>query len=197
MAELHTGHPVHGPVTGGGPAGQALPSRGLQQVNVPEGWRAADGYLAATGLLALTALTFGQVLLRSVLRHPLSWSDEVARYLHMWVVFLGAWLALRGGHHVRVDLARQLLSPRGRVWLSLWSDGIGLAVSLVIVISGFRAIREFAGLATPAAGIPQSLVFLPATVGFGLMLISCARSVLACVLALRSSQASSDRYRAS
>jgi TRAP-type C4-dicarboxylate transport system permease small subunit len=52
----------------------------------------------------LTAVTFAQVITRYVLRDPLIWSEEAARYLFVWLSMIGAALAIRQGGHFGLDL---------------------------------------------------------------------------------------------
>ena len=52
----------------------------------------------------LTAVTFAQVITRYGLGDPLIWSEELARYLFVWVSMIGAALAVREGGHFGLDL---------------------------------------------------------------------------------------------
>jgi len=52
----------------------------------------------------LTAVTFAQVITRYGLGDPLIWSEELARYLFVWVSMIGAALAIREGGHFGLDL---------------------------------------------------------------------------------------------
>ena len=57
-------------------------------------------------LLGLGILMIGvvaaQVFFRYVLNHSLFWSEELARYILVWLTFLGASVAYRRGVHPRV-----------------------------------------------------------------------------------------------
>jgi TRAP-type C4-dicarboxylate transport system permease small subunit len=53
---------------------------------------------------SLTAVTFAQVVTRYGLGDPLIWSEELARYLFVWVSMVGAALAIREGGHFGLDL---------------------------------------------------------------------------------------------
>jgi hypothetical protein len=59
-------------------------------------------------LLGLGILMIGvvaaQVFFRYVLNHSLFWSEELARYILVWLTFLGASVAYRRGVHPRIDL---------------------------------------------------------------------------------------------
>ena len=68
-------------------------------------------------LLGLGILMIGvvaaQVFFRYVLNHSLFWSEELARYILVWLTFLGASVAYRRGVHPRIDLFVSRVSPRG------------------------------------------------------------------------------------
>lgn len=52
----------------------------------------------------LTLLIFVQVVCRYIFHNSLSWSEEIARYLEVWIVFLCGAYALGRGQHVAMDL---------------------------------------------------------------------------------------------
>ena len=51
-------------------------------------------------LTAMTVIVFTQVLSRYVFHTPLYWTEEAARYLQIWIVFLGASVGIRRGAHM-------------------------------------------------------------------------------------------------
>lgn len=78
--------------------------------------RAADAALVAAcvaALLALLATVVAGVVFRA-LDDPLAWSDEAARYLMVWLAFLGAMLAARRRSHIRINVLLDLLPGRAR-----------------------------------------------------------------------------------
>jgi TRAP-type C4-dicarboxylate transport system permease small subunit len=94
------------------------------------------------------------------------WTEEMARFLFVWMVMLGAMLGIREGSHFVVDVWPDL-SPRANAALELLSGTIGLVFALVFVWWGweftrlaFNRISELAELplwtihiAWPLAGI--------------------------------------------
>ena len=50
-------------------------------------------------LLGMVASSFAQVGFRLVLDHPLAWSEELSRYLFVWLSFVGGALAVAEGSH--------------------------------------------------------------------------------------------------
>jgi TRAP-type transport system small permease protein len=78
--------------------------------------RAADAALVASCVAALLAL-LGTVVAGVVFRaldDPLIWSDEAARYLMVWLAFLGLMLAARRRSHIRVNVLLDRLAGRPR-----------------------------------------------------------------------------------
>ena len=68
--------------------------------------------------IAFFALIFGvmllQIFFRYVLNSPLVWTEELCRYLFVWICFLGWTIALRRGTHIRINffLERLPLLPK-------------------------------------------------------------------------------------
>src|SRR4051795_8736220 len=64
----------------------------------------------------LAADIFYQFFTRYALNDSASWTEEIARYLLIFVVFLGASMCVRLDHHIQVDLLyRYLPRPAARV----------------------------------------------------------------------------------
>lgn len=60
-------------------------------------------YLTAAVLAALAFLICLQIFYRYVLEAPLTWSEEILRFLFVWLSFLGATILFRRGGHFRLD----------------------------------------------------------------------------------------------
>jgi len=88
------------------------------------GWVLFDRALAlltevpAAVLVALEALIlFAGVVSRYVFNAPLTWSDELASILFLWLAMLGAVIALRRDEHMRLTTFIGMMSPRRRAWV--------------------------------------------------------------------------------
>jgi len=73
-------------------------------------------YTAVTWVLVIfitlmCAVMLIQIVSRYLFNMPLTWPEEVARYLFIWVVFLGAAVAFRAQAHLGMDFATSKLSP--------------------------------------------------------------------------------------
>ena len=68
-------------------------------------------------MAVLVVVVVASVLFRYVLLAPLSWSEEVGRYLMIWVGFLAASIAIQQGMHVGIDFVVSWVRPEIATWL--------------------------------------------------------------------------------
>lgn len=124
--------------------------------------------LEAVGLLALTGVvvvTIAQVFTRFVLRSPLTWTEEIARFLEAWVVFLGSFFALKKGLHVSVDYFVKLMPERLQRIVAVITHVLILIFLLVVLRATVTLIQEIWSTKSTAAGYPAPL--LPAALFLG------------------------------
>jgi TRAP-type transport system small permease protein len=77
-------------------------------------------YFAALALAVMVVLVFGNVVLRYGFNSGLSVSEELSRWLFVWVTFLGAVAALKDRAHLGTDMLVGRLGPFGkRICLAL------------------------------------------------------------------------------
>jgi len=79
-----------------------------------------------------------QVFFRYVLESPLSWSEELARYVFVWISFLGAAMALGKRLHFGIDYLVNKFPPRLRAGVELITNCAILVFVLVLVVKGFQ-----------------------------------------------------------
>ncbi len=114
-------------------------------------------------MVALVLCVVWQVVSRYLLSTPSTLTDELARYLMMWVGLLGAAWAVGVQRHLAIDLLTQSISPRKRLLLSVVNNaGIGLFAIGVVINGGLRLI--FRTLETQqlsaAMQIPMGYIYL-------------------------------------
>ena len=62
-----------------------------------------EAHLLVCSLIFTVILVFFQVILRYVFSSSLSWSEELARYIFIWQIWLGTSVAQRDNSHVRIE----------------------------------------------------------------------------------------------
>jgi TRAP-type transport system small permease protein len=125
-------------------------------------------------LALMVILVFGNVILRYGFNSGITFSEEVSRFLFMWVVFLGAVLTLRDNQHLGVHMLTKTLPHSGKRACKLISDLATLACCGLITHGGWSIVKlEYSNIA-PISGIPLGVVFiglLVCSVGMGILLI--------------------------
>lgn len=107
-----------------------------------------EGLVLAALIATMTAIVFAQVVFRYVLASPLVWSEELARYLFVWVTMIGAAMAVRTGLHYGLDILVKPLPRPLTALAGLLGSAIIMTVAVTLVWQGLResagATRHFA-----------------------------------------------------
>lgn len=119
----------------------------------------------------LSLVVFLQVFFRYVLNNPLAWSEELARFLSIWLVYISAAIVLRDDSHMSMDYFVKLLPHKAQAWI----DAAGkLIISIFLFIGvkeSFTIIRITMMQLSPSLDIPMGLIYLALPVSFSLMLL--------------------------
>jgi len=73
-----------------------------------------EEFLLAVILFAMLAICSAQVFWRYILRSSLGWSEELARYLFVWLIWLGAAYAAKKGRHLRITFVKEMVPQKYR-----------------------------------------------------------------------------------
>ncbi|MCG8548645.1 MAG: TRAP transporter small permease [Alphaproteobacteria bacterium] len=97
---------------------------------------------AALLLLAATCITvFLQVVFRYVIGIAVPWTEELARYLCVWMVFLGAAAVAARDEHIKVLFLLDRLTPRGRDALLLATFALCAAFDVIVLLGSIRLVQ--------------------------------------------------------
>ncbi|AIF53580.1 TRAP transporter large permease subunit [Pelosinus sp. UFO1] len=130
----------------------------------------AKGLLLAAACTMVTAV-FLQIIFRYVLKMPLSWSEELARYAFMWTTFLGASVALRYNSLPNITMGVKLLPIKMRPYLFLVTRGIAALFCYHFLVEGTRLAIAVIPDKTPALDFTISWAYAALPVGGLFMLI--------------------------
>ena len=122
-------------------------------------------YTLIVMMAVMTATIIIQVFLRYIFSYSLSWSEEVARYLMIWVAFLGGSLALKKGLHIGVELMITRLRQGVKRWVLLFSQLLIFLFLVFLTIGGMKLTWAVRDQSSPALLFSMSLAYLSAPVG--------------------------------
>jgi TRAP-type C4-dicarboxylate transport system permease small subunit len=130
-------------------------------------------------LLAMCGATVTGVLDRFVLRVGLAWTEEVSRFLLIWVSLLAAAIAVRERKHFVVDVVGSLWGGhRLAARLDVVTRAVCFLFLLGVVGYGLQLTIVFHPQRSPALGLPMSVVYAAVPVSAALMLGYLARDLV-------------------
>jgi TRAP-type C4-dicarboxylate transport system permease small subunit len=114
---------------------------------------------------------FMQVFWRYVLQASLSWSEELLRYMYVWVIFLGVSLGIRKRIHVAIEAFITFLEGRVRYTFVMFVHLLTVVFFVLVVVIGIRFTIHNLGQTSPAIQLPMSLVYIAIPLGGCLALL--------------------------
>lgn len=115
--------------------------------------------IMASALAIMVVLVFGNVVLRYFFNSGITWSEEMSRYLFVWLTFLGAIGAYQNKEHLGVDMVVKRL-PRGAKKIVLLISDLLIMFVLVLILDGsWKMTMMNIDSVTPAVGMPLALVY--------------------------------------
>lgn len=119
--------------------------------------------LALAALIALfvamiVACTL-QVIWRYVFDSPLVWSEELAKFLFIWVGYLSAWIAWKYRAHIALGAVTMLGSDQVQRISNWIVEAIVLAFCLYTLPAGFRIVSLTHLQPSAALQLPMSVVY--------------------------------------
>ncbi len=120
---------------------------------------------ASATLVGLVAVTFAQVVFRYLLQAPLAWSEEVARFLLMWLAALGGAYAFKTRSHFALEFVTRRFSPDLQRAVGALAT---LAVVVFLGVFAYQALRfvlEVRDMESPATQVSMAIPYSSAFVG--------------------------------
>lgn len=103
--------------------------------------RAVEG-LVILGATTIVSIVTTEVVLRYLFKHSLIFTEELSRYLMVWVVFLGSALAVRDGSHIHINFLTKRFNPRNQAWLRLSAHILTLVFLVFIAVEGIKILPQ-------------------------------------------------------
>lgn len=124
-------------------------------------------------LMALAVITVSaQIVTRFILKAPLPWSEELARYMFIWLVWVGAAFATKERKHIRIDVVVSRLPKIGQKACTVISTiiWIGFTIFMVYISVILTSSVMTGGQTGTGSGIPMWIPYSAIPVGMTLML---------------------------
>lgn len=128
--------------------------------------RAIDAYYQFLKLLltVMMAVLMVPVTLQIVARYigiipRYIWTEEMARFCFIWIILIGAMIAVRDGSHFLVDLLPEPRTKRGTAIGRMFSDAIIFVVAVIFVVWGWPLVQFGLLQESEMAELPMVLIY--------------------------------------
>ncbi len=127
----------------------------------------------AFSLAFMAILVFGNVVLRYLFNSGITWSEEMSRFLFVWMTFLGAIGALKDNEHLGVDMFVKKLSPVLKKVVFVVTNGLVLYVLWLVLDGSWKMTLINMESMAPATGLPLAYVY-----GIGIVMSICMAIII-------------------
>jgi TRAP-type C4-dicarboxylate transport system permease small subunit len=134
---------------------------------------------------AMVLLVFGNVVARYLFDAAITWAEEVARFLFVWLTYVGATFAAYKGLHLGIDLVVVRLGSRPRIFTEIFKLVVILAFLAVWAIGGVALVEANLNYMSPATGFSMGFVYLIGPLAAVLITYDTALKLVAAIRELR------------
>lgn len=133
-------------------------------------------FLVLLSILTVVVIFF-QVVMRYVFSSSLVWSEELARYAFIWLVYIGVSYGIKKQAHIAVDAINWVLKRNGQFVMSIIAN-IGVFVFVVLLTYfSFEVVSQINRL-SPGMSFPLKYVYAAPMVGFALCTIRVVQTTI-------------------
>jgi TRAP-type transport system small permease protein len=115
--------------------------------------------LIAAALAVMVVLVFGNVVLRYGFNSGIAVSEEVSRWLFVWLCFMGAVVAMKDGAHLGTDMLVSRLPVAGKKACMVLGHLLMLYVTWLFLDGSWQQARLNHDVTAPVTGAPVSLFY--------------------------------------
>jgi TRAP-type C4-dicarboxylate transport system permease small subunit len=144
----------------------------------------SKGLLVLLGA-AMSVIVLLQVIFRFVIHVPFPWSEEIARYMMIWMGMVGAFLALRHGRHIGVSIFVDRLPPSWKAMVTILVQVVTMGFLCIVVRYGMALAIFNRTQLSPAMQIPMIIPYMAIPVGAALMILELLRGILEDLMHMR------------
>ncbi|PJG85209.1 TRAP transporter small permease [Conservatibacter flavescens] len=124
-------------------------------------------------LVVMIALVFFNVILRFFFNSGLVWSEEVSRYVFVYVIYIGAIVAMKENAHLGVDTLIKNVPEKIKMLLFVLGRIIIVVVMGILVKGSYAMVMQSMTAKAAATGLPLSFVYVTGVItGAAIILIS-------------------------
>lgn len=142
--------------------------------------------VALVGMFAvMVGIIFVQVIMRYIFNNSLSWSEELGKFLFVWISWIGISIGARRGEHIKITMFVDKFGHKGQHIANIISEIIVIGICGVTTYYGVILVVNQAPVHYAGIKISMSWGYLAVALGCLLMMIRSVLSILKSAKALK------------
>lgn len=145
-------------------------------------------YFSALLLAVISVVCALQVFYRHVLNNSLSWSEELMRYLFIWMVLIATTITVKHGSGASVDSLAGIFRRFNARLYTVVLHLLMAAGGVVFVVYGWKISMNTMSSLTAALQVPMGLVYLCVPISGAIITLHCLTAILDALLSKKEAQ---------
>ncbi|WP_331774976.1 TRAP transporter small permease [Sulfurospirillum sp. 1612] len=129
-------------------------------------------------MILLSILLSVSVFYRYVLNDSIYWSNEVARYMLVYIVFLGATMAHKHKSHIRIDIILGALSHKNKKYIEMLIGGLFIFFWILVLMGSLKLLPLFLMQKTATLEIPFAYPFAALPLSACIWILYCIDDII-------------------
>ena len=130
-----------------------------------------EAWLALALFWALGLTVFYQFFTRYVLNNSASWTEEIARYLLIGTVFVGATIGVAKNNHIQVDFFYRFMPRALSRAMGLLVDVVRIVFFGLAVVMSWQMMQKLGSYKMTVIDLPMNIVYGVVMLGFAAMFV--------------------------
>ncbi len=136
-------------------------------------------------VISIALIVSASVFFRYVLNDSLTWSEEIAKYFMVWLVFVGAPVAMVEGRHIAIEIFPNLFKPKLRAFIFLCVNFLIVITMCFWTAKGLQYTIQGWSQVLMAIELPLGLVFASIPFGSAIMVLISLKVALSQILVMK------------
>lgn len=138
-----------------------------------------EEFVLVLTMAMMVLIMFVQSTSRYLIGFSFSWGSELAQYLHVWQIWIGASLAIRLQSHIKVDVFVKLFPPKIQRVFNLLAILCWFVFAAFLAVEGSKYVMDVmaSGQISPSLHVPMWIPYLSIPIGGTLMVIRLIQQV--------------------
>ena len=114
----------------------------------------------------MVVIIFAQVVTRYVFGNSLFWSEEIGKFIFVWISWIGVSAGMVNHEHIQITIVLDILKKKGFIHAQKFMELVGniawMVTSFIILVYGMELIttQMNSAIVAAATGIPMWIVYL-------------------------------------